>query len=72
MNSVNAFIPPALNGDFFDNYLSIITNTSFLRYIGNTLLYAAALIILSVIVNGLAGYALAKIDFPLSRQETVR
>ncbi len=64
MNTVNAFIPPTLNGDLFDNYLSIITNTSFLRYMGNTLLYAAALIILSVIVNGLAGYALAKIDFP--------
>ena len=64
MNTVNAFIPPAPSGDFFDNYLSIITNTSFLRYMGNTLLYAAALIILSVIVNGLAGYALAKIDFP--------
>lgn len=64
MNSVRAFIPPAPNGNFFENYLSIITNTSFLRYMGNTLLYAAALIVLSVIVNGLAGYALAKIDFP--------
>ncbi len=64
MNSVRAFIPPAPSGNFFDNYLSIITNTSFLRYMGNTLLYAAALIVLSVIVNGLAGYALAKIDFP--------
>lgn len=64
MNSLRAFIPPAPGDNFFDNYLSIITNTSFLRYMGNTLLYAAALIILSVIVNGLAGYALAKIDFP--------
>ena len=64
MNSVRAFIPPAPSGSFFENYLSIITNTSFLRYMGNTLLYAAALIVLSVIVNGLAGYALAKIDFP--------
>lgn len=64
MNSVAAFIPPALNGNFFDNYISIITNTSFLRYMGNTLLYAAILIILGIIVNGLAGYALAKIDFP--------
>ncbi len=64
MNSVRAFIPPAPGGGFFDNYVSIITDTSFLRYMGNTLLYAAALIVLSVIVNGLAGYALAKIDFP--------
>ncbi len=64
MNSIRAFIPPAPGGGFFENYVSIITDTSFLRYMGNTLLYAAALIVLSVIVNGLAGYALAKIDFP--------
>ncbi len=30
----------------------------------NTLFYAAVLIVLGVIVNGLAGYALAKINFP--------
>ena len=68
MNSVAAFIPPALDGSFFDNYIEIITNTSFLRYMGNTLLYAAILIVLGIIVNGLAGYALAKIDFPFREQ----
>ena len=68
MNSIAAFIPPALNENFFDNYVSIITNTSFLRYMGNTLLYAAILIVLSIIVNGLAGYALAKIKFPFRDQ----
>ena len=30
MNSLAAFIPPALNGSFFDNYITILTNTSFL------------------------------------------
>ena len=64
MNTAAAFIPPALNGSFFDNYISILTNTSFLRYMLNTLFYAAVLIVLVVIVNGLAGYALAKIKFP--------
>ena len=64
MNSIAAFIPPAPDGSFFENYISIITNTSFLRYMGNTLLYAAILIVLSIVVNGLAGYALAKIKFP--------
>ena len=68
MNSIAAFIPPAPSGSFFDNYVSIITNTSFLRYMGNTLLYAAILIVLSIIVNGLAGYALAKIQFPFRDQ----
>ena len=68
MNSIAAFIPPALDGSFFDNYIEIFTNTSFLRYMGNTLLYAAILIVLGIIVNGLAGYALAKIDFPFREQ----
>ena len=64
MNSLAAFIPPALNGSFFDNYITILTNTNFIRYMVNTLFYAAVLIVLGVIVNGLAGYALAKINFP--------
>lgn len=68
MNTIAAFIPPAINGSFFDNYISIITDTSFLRYMGNTLLYAAILIVLSIVVNGLAGYALAKIRFPFREQ----
>lgn len=68
MNSIAAFIPPAPDGNFFENYVSIITNTSFLRYMGNTLLYAAILIVLSIVVNGLAGYALAKIQFPFREQ----
>ena len=46
MNSIAAFIPPALNGSFFDNYVSILTNTSFIHYMLNTLFYAAILIIL--------------------------
>lgn len=64
MNSMAAFIPPALNGNFFENYIKVLTATNFLRYTVNTLFYAIILIILSVIVNGLAGYALAKINFP--------
>ena len=64
MNTAAAFIPPALNGSFLDNYVSILTNTSFLQYMLNTLFYAAVLIVLGIIVNGLAGYALAKIKFP--------
>ncbi len=64
MNTIKAFIPPALNGNFFDNYVTILTDTKFLKYMLNTLFYAAILIILGIIVNGLAGYALAKIKFP--------
>ena len=68
MNSIAAFIPPAPSGNFFENYVSIIMDTNFLRYMANTLLYAAVLILLSIVVNGLAGYALAKIHFPFRDQ----
>ena len=64
MNTIKAFIPPALSGNFFDNYITILTDTKFLKYMVNTLFYAAILIVLGIIVNGLAGYALAKIKFP--------
>lgn len=64
INSLRAFIPPALNGSFFENYVTVIKNTDFIRYMLNTLFYAAILIVVGVIVNGLAGYALAKIKFP--------
>lgn len=66
MNSVAAFIPPMPGGNFFENYVTIIKDTNFLRYMGNTLFYAAVMIVLGIIVNGLAGYALAKIPFPFS------
>lgn len=68
MNSLSAFIPPEMNSNFFDNYVSILTDTNFIRYMINTLFYAAILIVLGVIVNGLAGYALAKINFPFKER----
>lgn len=64
MNSLAAFLPPALNADYFKNYTDILFGTKFVRYVGNTLLYATIMIVLGIIVNGLAGYALAKIKFP--------
>ena len=68
MNSLAAFVPPALSGKFLDNYITILTNTNFIRYMLNTRFYAAVLILLGIIVNGLAGYALAKINFPFKER----
>lgn len=68
MNSLAAFIPPALGDNFFDNYKAILFNTNFIQYTLNTLFYCAVLIILGVVVNGLAGYALAKIKFPFAEK----
>lgn len=64
MNTIHAFMLPGWNENFFKNYTDILFGTKFVRYVGNTLLYAAVLIVLGIIVNGLAGYALAKIKFP--------
>lgn len=64
MNSIQAFLPPAFSSEFFKNYTDILFGTKFMQYMGNTLLYAAILIVLGIIVNGLAGYALAKLKFP--------
>lgn len=68
MNTLRAFVPPALTGSFFDNYVTILFDTQFICYMVNTLFYAAILIVLSIVVNGLAGYALAKIKFPFRDQ----
>lgn len=48
MNTLAAFVPPALDGKFFDNYITILTNTNFIRYMVNTLFYAAVLIVLGI------------------------
>ena len=63
MNTFGAFIPPTLDRNFFSNYITIIQNSDLMKYMANTVFYADILIVLSVLVNGLAGYALAKIKF---------
>lgn len=64
MNSLSAFLLPLFNENFFKNYTDVLFGTKFVRYVGNTLLYAFIVIVLGIIINGLAGYALAKIKFP--------
>lgn len=48
----------------FDNYISVFTGYEIWKYTVNTLLYAVAVIALNIFVNGLAGYVMAKFDFP--------
>lgn len=69
MNSIAAFLPRADEGAVGgDNYGTILTETNFLLYVWNTVWYAIVAIVLGVIVNGLAGYALAKVNFPFRDQ----
>ena len=49
---------------FFDNYRVIFGEYDIWKYAINSLIYAAIVIVFNVIVNGLAGYVLAKFDFP--------
>ena len=64
MNTISAFKPPSLDGNFFSNYVTIIQSSDLMKYMANTVFYFSLLIVLSILVNGLAGYALAKIKFP--------
>lgn len=47
----------------FSNFASVFTRIPMLQYFGNTLLYALGTVIGVLIVNSMAGYALAKINF---------
>ena len=52
-------------GHFFSNYKLIFTGKfSIWRYALNSLVYAVIAIIFNILVNGLAGYVLAKFHFP--------
>ncbi|MBQ9118039.1 MAG: ABC transporter permease subunit [Clostridia bacterium] len=48
----------------FGNYANVITGYGMWQYTINTILYAAVIIVLNIIINGLAGYAMAKFNFP--------
>lgn len=59
------FLPDFANlGTFFENYRKVFTDYGIWRNALNSLIYAAVAIVLNVLVNGLAGYALSKFNFP--------
>ena len=63
--NIMMFIPDFANiTHFFDNYKVIFGSYDVWKYALNSLIYAAIVIVFNVIVNGLAGYVLAKFDFP--------
>lgn len=49
---------------FFDNYRIVFGQYDIWKYALNSMIYAAIVIVFNVIVNGLAGYVLAKFNFP--------
>lgn len=68
LGSLNMFLPDFANmGTMFENYKSVLVNYDIWKYALNSFLYAAIVIVLNVLVNGLAGYVMAKLRFPGKR-----
>ncbi len=59
------FLPDFSNlSTMFDNYAVIFKEFGVWKYALNSILYAIIVIILNILINGLAGYALSKFTFP--------
>ncbi len=59
------FIPDFSNiGTWLNNYKVIFGEYNIWQYALNSLIYAAIVIVLNILVNGLAAYALSKLKFP--------
>lgn len=68
LGSLNMFLPDFANlGTMFENYKSVLVNYDIWKYALNSFIYAAIVIVLNVIINGLAGYVMAKLRFPGKR-----
>lgn len=68
MGSFAIFVPDFAHiGTMFDNYASVFKNYELWKYALNSFLYAIIAIVLNVLINGLAGYVMAKMYFPGKR-----
>ena len=68
VGTINMFLPDFANSAImFENYRSVLLNYDIWKYATNSFIYAAIVIVLNVIINGLAGYVMAKLRFPGKR-----
>ncbi len=66
--TVAMFLPDFAHlGTMFDNYGSVLANYNIWKYALNSFAYALIVIVLNILVNGLAGYVMAKMHFPGKR-----
>ena len=64
MQDVLAFPPSLLpNPWIWSNYIDVLNNAYFLRWILNALIYAGGAAVLNVIFSSMAGYALSRMNF---------
>ncbi len=65
IGTIHMFLPDFANSAIaFENYKSVLLNYDIWKYALNSFLYAAIVIVLNILVNGLAGYVMAKLTFP--------
>ena len=68
IGTINMFLPDFANSAVaFENYKNVLMNYDIWKYALNSLVYAAIVIVLNILVNGLAGYVMAKLSFPGKR-----
>lgn len=65
LSSLKAFELPAFNKNYFDNYVQVLHQLPIIQAELNSLFYISIIIVLSLIVNSMAGYAFARLKFPL-------
>ena len=58
------FLPNFNFKQMFANYQTLFTQHSVWKYVINSLVYASIVIVLNILINGLAGYAISKFTFP--------
>ncbi|WP_377520233.1 carbohydrate ABC transporter permease [Priestia megaterium] len=63
MNSIKAFLPSIHPSDWFISYKQVLSRFHLLGYIINSLFYGLCVAAGAVIINGMAGYAFAKLNF---------
>jgi len=68
IGTVSMFLPDFANaGTAFENYKNVLLNYDIWKYAVNSFVYSAFVIVLNILINGLAGYVMAKMRFPGKR-----
>ncbi|MCB2355954.1 carbohydrate ABC transporter permease [Clostridium estertheticum] len=64
VTSIKAFMLPKIGKEIFNNYVEIFQQLPIIKAELNSLFYIIIIIVLSLLVNSLAGYAFARLKFP--------
>lgn len=64
ISSFKAFCITALNSDAFFNYKEVLNKLPIIKAMCNSFFYIAIIIICSLVINSMAGYAFARLKFP--------